>query len=332
MAPNRKPQGAAPGRRSAAAFPGRPPPVPPRCPPAGGRGVAAVVEPVPIAYLIDYLQGRATDLHGLGWLADSGARTQTLVLLCVGIVAIAAANSAADSLTEVCLARGGRVLGYRVRVAMYSHLQRLPLAYHDKRRTGDVLTRVTGDVLVMEDFVVKSRQQHRGQPDGARRQLRLPALPVLAGGAGRDRRRARCWRWCRTTSRAGSRSRPRPSGPGRVSSPRPPRRCSPRSGSCRATGGASSTCGGSPDRRAEHARRSESANIQAQFSFAIALLEASASAPSSGSGCGWSTTTRSPSARSCCSSCCCRTCSGRPARSSASGTRSARSSRASRGS
>src|SRR3712207_9315848 len=54
------------------------------------------------------------------------------------------------------MARGGRSLGYRIRVAMYSHLQRLPLAYHDKRRTGDVLTRVTGDVLVVEDFVVKS--------------------------------------------------------------------------------------------------------------------------------------------------------------------------------
>jgi ABC-type multidrug transport system fused ATPase/permease subunit len=39
---------------------------------------------------------------------------------------------------------------------MYAHLQRLSLAYHDRRRTGDVLTRVTGDVLVVEDFVVKS--------------------------------------------------------------------------------------------------------------------------------------------------------------------------------
>ena len=54
------------------------------------------------------------------------------------------------------MARAGRSLGYSIRVAMYSHLQRLSLAYHDKRRTGDVLTRVTGDVLVVEDFVVKS--------------------------------------------------------------------------------------------------------------------------------------------------------------------------------
>ena len=120
------------------------------------EALAAVVEPVPIAYLIDYLQGRAPDLHGLGWLTDSAARTKTLVLLSVGILVIAAVNSAADSLSEVCLARGGRVLGYRLRVAMYSHLQRLGLAYHDRRRTGDVLTRVTGDVLVVEDFVAKS--------------------------------------------------------------------------------------------------------------------------------------------------------------------------------
>ena len=109
-------------------------------------------------------------------------------MLTVAIILIAAVNSAADSLTEVCMARGGRSLGYSIRVAMYSHLQRLPLAYHDKRRTGDVLTRVTGDVLVIEDFVVKSRQQHRRQPDGARRQLRLPALPVVERGAGRPRR------------------------------------------------------------------------------------------------------------------------------------------------
>jgi ABC-type multidrug transport system fused ATPase/permease subunit len=120
------------------------------------EALAAVVEPIPIAYLIDYLQGRAQALRELGWPALGWSeRTDTLVLLIGGIILLAAVNSAADSLAEVCLARGGRVLGYNIRVAMYSHLQRLSLAYHDKRRTGDVLTRVTGDVLVVED-VVKS--------------------------------------------------------------------------------------------------------------------------------------------------------------------------------
>jgi ABC-type multidrug transport system fused ATPase/permease subunit len=121
------------------------------------EAVTSVVEPYPIAYLIDFLQGARPNLRELGAPTVLGSvRTETILLLTLAIIAIAVVNSAADSFTEVCMARGGRSLGYSIRVKMYSHLQRLPLAYHDKKRTGDVLTRVTGDVLVIEDFIVKS--------------------------------------------------------------------------------------------------------------------------------------------------------------------------------
>lgn len=121
------------------------------------EAVTAVVEPYPIAVLVDFLQGARPSLRDLGLppILES-ERMETILVLTVAIILIAAVNSAADSFTEVCMARGGRSLGYSIRVAMYSHLQRLPLAYHDRKRTGDVLTRVTGDVLVLEDFVVKS--------------------------------------------------------------------------------------------------------------------------------------------------------------------------------
>jgi ABC-type multidrug transport system fused ATPase/permease subunit len=121
------------------------------------EAVSAVFEAYPIAVLIDFLQGAHPGVRDLGFpsLLDS-ERIETILVLTTAIILIAAVNSAADSFTEVCMARGGRSLGYSIRVAMYSHLQRLPLGYHDKKRTGDVLTRVTGDVLVVEDFVVKS--------------------------------------------------------------------------------------------------------------------------------------------------------------------------------
>ena len=122
------------------------------------EALTSVIEPYPIAYLIDFLQGARPSLRdmGVGPALVTSERVETLILLTVAIVGIAAINSAADSLTEVCMARGGRSLGYSIRVAMYSHLQRLSLSFHDKKRTGDVLTRVTGDVLVVEDFVVQS--------------------------------------------------------------------------------------------------------------------------------------------------------------------------------
>lgn len=121
------------------------------------EAVTAVVEPWPIAYLVDFLQGAKPGLRQLGLpTLLASARYETILLLTVAIVLIVAVNSATDSFAEVCMARGGRSFGYSIRVAMYSLLQRLSLAYHDKRRTGDVLTRVTGDVLVVEDFVVQS--------------------------------------------------------------------------------------------------------------------------------------------------------------------------------
>jgi ATP-binding cassette subfamily B protein/subfamily B ATP-binding cassette protein MsbA len=121
------------------------------------EALTAVIEPLPIAYTIDYLQGAAPSLRERGLSIELGPeRFETVLLLGLAIILIAVVNSAADSLAEVFLARGGRVLGYNLRVAMYSKLQRLSLAYHDKRRTGDVLTRVTGDVLVVEEFIVTS--------------------------------------------------------------------------------------------------------------------------------------------------------------------------------
>ena len=117
----------------------------------------AILEPFPIAYTIDFVTGEQPSLRERGFPAFlANERVETILLLGLAIILIAAVNKGADSLAEVYLARGGRELGYRIRVTMYDRLQRLSMAFHDKRRTGDVLTRVTGDVLVVEEFVVAS--------------------------------------------------------------------------------------------------------------------------------------------------------------------------------
>jgi ABC-type multidrug transport system fused ATPase/permease subunit len=77
-------------------------------------------------------------------------------VLAIAIVLVTATSSLAESLCEVSLAKTGRALGYNVRAALYAHLQRLSLAYHVRRSTGDVLTRITNDVQVLEEFVVES--------------------------------------------------------------------------------------------------------------------------------------------------------------------------------
>lgn len=80
----------------------------------------------------------------------------TVAILTIGIIVLAMINSLADSLAEIYLARGGRLLGLSLRVSLHSHLQRLSLAFHNQRRTGDVLTRITSDVAQIEEFLTQS--------------------------------------------------------------------------------------------------------------------------------------------------------------------------------
>ena len=111
----------------------------------------AVAEAYPLAYLIDFLQGNRPLITWFG-----PTRNHTVLALSILIVGLAAVNSMCDSAAEILLARAGRQLGFNLRNALFAHLQRLSLAFHDRRRTGDVLARVTGDVDALEDFVIQS--------------------------------------------------------------------------------------------------------------------------------------------------------------------------------
>jgi ABC-type multidrug transport system fused ATPase/permease subunit/thiamine kinase-like enzyme len=133
------------------------------------EALSAVAIPLVIAYLIDgYLTPRLEQIKGVSTLTPlsplqqlglptlTNADTDTVLVVTVAIVLLTIVNSATDSLAEIFLAKGGRMLGLNLRVALYAHLQRLSLAFYGKQRTGDLLTRVTGDVTALEDFVTAS--------------------------------------------------------------------------------------------------------------------------------------------------------------------------------
>jgi ABC-type multidrug transport system fused ATPase/permease subunit len=133
------------------------------------EALTAVLIPLLIAYLIDgYLTPRIALLTGkavappLSPLMRFGLPTiidpdvDTIAVVTIGIVLLTIINSATDSFAEIFLAKGGRLLGLNLRVALYAHLQRLSLAFYGQQRTGDLLTRVTGDVTAVEDFVTAS--------------------------------------------------------------------------------------------------------------------------------------------------------------------------------
>jgi ABC-type multidrug transport system fused ATPase/permease subunit len=116
------------------------------------EAATAVAVPHLISQLTNYLNDDLVPTY-LGFeMPDESA----IYVIAGGIVLATAVNSSAASVAEINLATAGRTLGFNLRGALFAHLQRLPLAFHLRRSTGDVLTRITGDVKAMEDFVQDS--------------------------------------------------------------------------------------------------------------------------------------------------------------------------------
>ncbi|MGH8892494.1 MAG: ABC transporter transmembrane domain-containing protein [Actinomycetes bacterium] len=110
----------------------------------------AVFEPLLLGYLVDFLTGDRAEL------SFAQSFEGTIAMLALALIGLTAVNSLSDSLAEIALAKAGRTIGYNLRQALFKHLQKLSLAFHVRRRAGDVLTRITADVTALEDFVVSS--------------------------------------------------------------------------------------------------------------------------------------------------------------------------------
>jgi ATP-binding cassette subfamily B protein len=105
--------------------------------------VAELAKPFPLKLIIDRL------------LAENGAPRPFRVdgddlLLLAGVAGLVLVISAVDALAsyqmEIRLRRAGESVAHALRVAVYAHLQRLSLSFHERRQQGDLVARATGDV------------------------------------------------------------------------------------------------------------------------------------------------------------------------------------------
>ncbi len=121
---------------------------------AGGATVvqtaADLAKPWPLAIVVDHVLGRTAPF------ALEGADWRLLIGVAVLVLVIALAEAAALYLSNLWLQTAGERISHELRIAVYDHLQRLSLAFHQKRQKGDLLTRVTGDVNAMGDLFAQS--------------------------------------------------------------------------------------------------------------------------------------------------------------------------------
>ena len=77
-----------------------------------------------------------------------------LAAACVGIVVVHLGAGALTLLHNYTTIRVGQNMVNDLRGALYAHLQRLSLAYHNRQRVGDLLYRITADSFAVQTMVM----------------------------------------------------------------------------------------------------------------------------------------------------------------------------------
>jgi subfamily B ATP-binding cassette protein MsbA len=121
-----------------------------------GGSAADLLQPWPLKIIIDtVLQAKVRK----GWQSDlilrfAGTNQLDILRFAALSVLVIAALGAVCSYAEKSLTTtiGQKVL-HELRRTLYAQIQRLSLAYHDKKQTGDLISRVTGDIDSVQSFL-----------------------------------------------------------------------------------------------------------------------------------------------------------------------------------
>ncbi|HEY5913334.1 MAG TPA: ABC transporter ATP-binding protein [Verrucomicrobiae bacterium] len=118
-----------------------------------GASIAALLQPWPLKLVLDTVLGSdqppglvatATSmLQKLGWGAEP--KVLLLVTLCLGLLLIELLLGALNIVSAYLLNSVALRLVFKLRCALFDHVQRLSLGFHDSRAVGDSLYRITWD-------------------------------------------------------------------------------------------------------------------------------------------------------------------------------------------
>ena len=121
-----------------------------------GGSVADLLQPWPLKIIIDTVLKARTSKTWLNGVVVGLAGDHPLAILRLAAVAVLviAALGAACSYAEKSLTTtiGQKVL-HEMRRTLYAQIQRLSLAYRDRQQTGDLVSRVTGDIDSVQTFL-----------------------------------------------------------------------------------------------------------------------------------------------------------------------------------
>lgn len=127
---------------------------------AVGEGIANLLEPWPLKIVLDSVLKAHRPVHG--WLdrlivsAVGADKVAILKFAVAAVIAIALLDAVCSYIEKYFTTSISQWVMHDLRRTLYSHIQRLSLAYHDQKQTGDLISRVTSDIATIQDLIASS--------------------------------------------------------------------------------------------------------------------------------------------------------------------------------
>lgn len=120
------------------------------------EGITNLLEPWPIKIVMDNLLKSGSKGGWLNhWILHVAGADKIAILkfAALAALAIACVDAAASYAEKYLTTSVGQWVMHDLRTAVYSHIQRLSLSYHDNKQTGDLISRETTDIDAIQSFI-----------------------------------------------------------------------------------------------------------------------------------------------------------------------------------
>jgi len=122
-----------------------------------GESAANLLQPWPLKIVLDDVL-RSHNSHA--WTMKIVQRivgTDAIAVLkfaCAAVLAIAVLDAICTYAEKYLTTSVAQWISYDLRLTIYAHIQKLSLAFHDNKRTGDLISRVTDDIEAIQSFIM----------------------------------------------------------------------------------------------------------------------------------------------------------------------------------
>ena len=115
---------------------------------------AELLEPWPLKIIFDYvITAKALPPWLAAWPALASSRTRLLDVAAVAVIAVALLSAISTFAQKYLATTVGQRVMHDLRQMLYHHVQRLSLSFFARRRTGDMVVRLTSDIDAAQDFI-----------------------------------------------------------------------------------------------------------------------------------------------------------------------------------